>query len=66
MGTNEMTESLQHNKNLFDLPFEPKTSKGTVFSHSEKILQFYVHTFCVERPELALMQLILMELGVIH
>ena len=70
MGTNEVTESLRHNENFFDLPLERQTLNSTVCIHVVQLFVFCVHTFCVkssnhgneccsrERPKLALMQLI--------
>ena len=37
MGTNEVTESLRHNQNPFDLPLKQKETNGTVCSHLVEI-----------------------------
>ena len=68
MGTNEVTESLHHNDNLFHLRLERKTMNDTGCNIFGKIFQFCMHNFCVaisdhgrecrssERPKFALVQ----------
>ena len=68
MGTNEVTESLRHKENLFDLTLARKASNAAVCKQVLQTFKIYMNTFCVEisghgseyrsseRPKLALMQ----------